>query len=96
MAGGIANTGAPSVLHRVEWDKALVRIATLVGYPEDCLASDEAYEAAVRADREAAARQARADEAAQAAAAAKDIGDIPIDEGHAGSQVAAAMQQGML
>lgn len=96
MAGAISKMGKPDVLHRVDGDKSLVRIATLVGFPEDCLASDEEYKDAVQADREAAARQAQAEESAQAAAAAKAIGDIPLDEGHAGSQLAAAMQQGMM
>ena len=93
-AAGMAKGGAPGALHRVDADKMLVRLAELIGCPEACLKSDEEVAAAKEAERQAAAEQERLAKAQVAADAAKNIGSIPLDEDHAGSELAAAMAQG--
>lgn len=93
-AAGMAKGGAPGALHRVDADKMLVRLAELIGCPEACLKSDQEVAAAEEAERQAAAEQERLAKAQVAADAAKNIGSIPLDEDHAGSELAAAMAQG--
>ena len=93
-AAGMAKGGAPGALHRVDADKMLVRLAELIGCPEACLKSDEEVAAAEEAERQAAAEREQLAKAQVAADAAKNIGNIPLDEDHAGSELAAAMAQG--
>ena len=94
MAAGMAKAGAPHALYRVDADKMLVRLAELIGCPEACLKSDEEVAAAVEAEQQAAAQREQLAQAQVQAAAAKDIGSIPLDEDHAGSAIAEAMSQG--
>ena len=90
----MAKAGRTEALHRVDPDKMLLRLAELTGCPENCLASDDSAHESVEAEKQAAARQAQIAEAGAAADAAKNLGGIPLDEGHAGSVVAEAMSQG--
>ena len=92
-AATMAKGGVPGALHRVNADKMLTTLAELIGCPEACLKSDEEVAAAEQADRQAAAEQAQLAKAQVAADAAKNLGNIPLDDAHAGSQIAAAMAQ---
>ena len=92
-AAQMAKGGVPGALHRVNADKMLTTLAELIGCPEACLKSDEEVAAAEQADRQAAAEQAQLAKAQVAADTAKNLGNIPLDDGHAGSQLAAAMAQ---
>ena len=86
--------GRPEALHRIDADKMLLRLSELTGCPESCLADDKIVAARLEADKQAAARQQQMAEAEAAANAARNLGGIPLDEGHAGSALAAAMAQG--
>ena len=92
-AATMVKGGVPGALHRVNADKMLTTLAELIGCPESCLRSDEEVAAAEEADRQAAAEQEQLAKAQVAADAAKNVGSIPLDEDHAGSQIAAAMAQ---
>ena len=86
--------GRPEALHRIDADKMLLRLSELTGCPESCLADDKIVAARLEADKQAAARQQQMAEAEAAANAARNLGGIPLDKGHAGSALAAAMAQG--
>jgi len=92
-AATMAKGGVPGALHRVNADRMLTTLAELIGCPEACLRSDEEVAKAEQADRQAAAEQAQLARDEIAAKSAKDVGSIPLDENHAGSQLAAAMAQ---
>ena len=92
-AATMVKGGVPGALHRVNADKMLTTLAELIGCPEACLKSDEEVAAAEQAEKQAAAEQAQLAKAQVAADAAKNLGGIPLDEGHAGSRIAEAMAQ---
>ena len=92
-AAAMAKGGVADALRRVDADKMLTTLAELIGCPESCLKSDEEVAAAKQADEQAAAEQAQLAKAQMAAGAVKDVGSIPLDEGHAGSELAAALAQ---
>lgn len=78
----------PEILYRIDLDKTFTTLADLVGFPENCLVGDKEYAAAIDAMKKAAAQQAQMQQQLAQASAAKDVGSIPLDEGHAGSRLA--------
>lgn len=81
----------PELLYRIDIDKTFTTLADLIGFPESCMAGDREYAAAVNEAKRVAAQQQQMEQMRAQAEAAKTIGGIPLDEGHAGSRLAAAM-----
>jgi len=94
VAAAMNKGGKPNALYRVDEDKMVVKLAELIGCPESCLKSDEEVAAAKQAQQKAMAEQEQIAKTQVAVDAAKNLGSIPLDKDHAGSVLAAAMQNG--
>lgn len=91
FADGLAKAGSPDVLDNIDADATLLRFGQLQGFPEACVVDERKVQEirkgreAVQAEQEQIARQQ-----AQAESLAK-IGGTPVDEGHAGGELAKAI-----
>lgn len=88
----LAKMGKPEVLYRIDGDRIFCRLAELVGYPEKCLTTDEAYKTSVEEAKKAAAQRAQLEELEAKTRAQKDLASAPVDDAHAGGMIARSIQ----
>ena len=89
----LAKMGKPEVLYRIDGDRTFCRLAELIGFPENCLSTDEKVQESMSAANKAAAQQAQLEQMQIQARAQKDLASAPVDDGHAGGMIAKSIQQ---
>lgn len=81
----------PEALDKIDTDGTIDKFGEMIGVPESCVSDEKTIQAAREARAAAAQAQAQAEMQLKQAQAAKQIGDVPIDDGHAGGAIVKGM-----
>lgn len=84
----------PEALDKLDADGTIEKFGDMMGVPEQCSASDEAVAMAAAARQQAQAAARQNEEMQAQARAMRDVGAIPVDDGHAAGLIAQGLGGG--